>query len=127
MATQTAKYWYCSGSTQTFVTVTMSYIDDCPYYDFSTYDGDSRRRYMKDIRFQLSKSLSFGLPVRFLVNFSQTVDYGTPTTGTQTYVVTIPPNTTDIYYSTLYGEPFKCREERWLSAGSTTYTYPVAV
>lgn len=121
MATQTAKYFYCSGFTKDFVTVTMT-IPSCPttgtFYD-DTYCN--YRTYKKTISFQLSKAIPLPLVIRYRINWIQETDYDeyTKQRGSLIYTYTMPAGQT--YVSLTYGDgytpPF-CKEERWCTSGS---------
>lgn len=116
MATTSAKYFYCSGTTLDNVLVTMtdgSCIIDSEYND--TYC--SYRTYKKTITFNLSKALPTSLSVRFQYLYSYFNDTSmTPVyTSYITETVVIPAGVTNKSIS------HTCREERWCdsSGGST--------
>ena len=133
---QTQRYWYCSGTSIAYTDVTMG-VNTCPDFEGIQYSDEycNYETIMKTGGYQYTFSLSVAatevITVRYSVDWSQTVDYGTPSTGTVTYTCYIPAGVT--YYtlaqgtskSFIYGgttytnfPPLYCKEERWCTWGS---------
>ena len=129
---QTKKYWYCSGTTTKSIGVTMG-VNICPsthtdYSDaFCTYET-RKKTGAYQYTFSLSAAATEVIDVRYDVTWSQTEDYGIPSTGVTTYHCYIPVGLT--YYTLEQGisksftdaasgisylnyPPLYCQEERW--------------
>ena len=118
-----ARINYCDGTTQAIATCSMT-EESCPTWGTTYDDGvcvyNTRR---KQLTFILSRSFPHTVRIRFNVAWSQSVDGGTPSTGTQVQFIDIPAGVTVYtwtqYWQSLYGrsDEWVCRETRTCNAG----------
>ena len=114
----TARVFYCSGGTVSdYVQVTMT-EEFCPTWGTIYDDGicvyETNR---KNLYFSLSKSVDFIIRLRFPVAWSQIVDGGTPSTGTQIHQIDIPAGLTYYTWAQFDGQEWRCKETRTCSSG----------
>jgi hypothetical protein len=112
MSIFTAKVYYCSGTTQAQITVTMT-TGTCPLtgtiYDDGTAVWETHRQ---TITFELSEALDFDLQMNFSADWERTVDEEPPTSGTQTWYIVIPAGLTNYTWYNFEGKDFVCKETR---------------
>lgn len=124
MATTTGRYWYCSGTTLDFLTVTMvdsTCLLDSEYNDSYCY----YKTYKKNITFTLSKALPTPLTVRYQYLYSHYDDAHNPADYTSLITATTKIDAGD----TTKVISVTCKEERWcdFSSGGGTFEAPAAI
>lgn len=104
--------FYCSGTTEAKVGVTMT-EEICPHTGTIYDDGYCvYETHRKELTFTLNHAVDFNLRVYFNVDWEQTVDSGTPSSGTQAWSILIPAGLTVYTWSQYDGQEWRCEETR---------------
>ena len=114
-----AKYYFCSGFSQAFVTVTGSF-GNCADYRASSDEYCSYQTWSTNITWTVSSANHPTLHVRW--RYKQLYQQnGVTLYDSWVYMTTvIPAGVTHWTYEDAYGQAFDCRENRFCTFGGTT-------